>query len=821
MCVPIGTTGMQVYIPPIPPVPPTGSQVSTSVSGSTTYTTSTPQTSALTVNVDNATNVATTVTDGAVSDVTSAVQSAISQANLDSNQIALASAQTVAQALQSYAESVQNGVNSAFLGLGNVLNGVEQGLQTTLGSLGTTIGNQIFNALNPVSLDLSNVIIAITRQIGGLAGAIGQAVGAAIPAIIAAVTGAVSPSQAALQAISAEIGSSVAQLAQIGTDISGGFSGLDSTLTRLLTLWEGYNSPFVEAQTGYPDNGTLHEDLSSLAAQIAGIVSRSLQVSPKLSDRLTTICNGVDLEAALNKPVWDTSQPLWGLIPDYNKFLADLIIWVFSVLPIVQKVTQETRQRLDAQCPQDLLPPSTLVEAWVRGYLTEAQAKDEASKGNLGASRMDLLKDLATEQLSPSALTEAYYRGIITQDEYYTALAQQGYTGDQQVALQALGVSLLSTTELWDLARRGTIDNSTLDTALKSLRYDDAQRKALESLTYRPATMNEAIAGSASQLTLQQMGLNAFADGNAIPEFVQAAGAAEGLSTDAVAQRYFDHWNTGSVGAWITLYFRGQISLETLNAAFARQYIPQPLVTTLVESSRPLVQYRTIANMLRIGQLTVQQAGNLLLQHGYSPESVQLLITYAQRPGAASAAKKAQATHAVSLEIAKREYIDGSITENDYYQILLAHGYTIEGANAEIAVENANQAMLLRKENAQLVVDEYGSGLINEQTALAQLAALNLTVYELAKYTHKLKVFRVKQGKIPSETDLNYFLSHQIISSDTYKSQLVAQGYSDQAAGWFLQYRQAPAAASSTSGSATTAAPTGGQIAPPSSTLAP
>ena len=69
----------------------------------------------------------------------------------------------------------------------------------------------------------------------------------------------------------------------------------------------------------------------------------------------------------------------------------------------------------------------------------------------------------------------------------------------------------------------------------------------------------------------------------------------------------------------------------------------------------------------------------------------------------------------MSIGIAKREWIDGAISENDYYQILLEHGYTIEGANAEITVEAAQQAMLARKENAQLVVDEYGAGLIDEK----------------------------------------------------------------------------------------------------------
>jgi hypothetical protein len=203
--------------------------------------------------------------------------------------------------------------------------------------------------------------------------------------------------------------------------------------------------------------------------------------------------------------------------------------------------------------------------------------------------------------------------------------------------------------------------------------------------------------------------------------------------------------------------------------------------------------------MLRIGQIDVQTAGKLLMQHGYSAENAQLLITYAQRPGASSAAKKAQSLHAVSLGIAKREFTDGAITENDYYQILLQHGYTVEGANAEIAVEKAQQAMLVRKENAQLIIDEYGAGILTEQAALAQLAALGLTVYELARYTHKLRAFRVKAAKHPTEAELNDFRKNGIISDAEYTIQVHLLGYTEQVAGWFTEWRTSTSAAHASS----------------------
>jgi hypothetical protein len=450
------------------------------------------------------------------------------------------------------------------------------------------------------------------------------------------------------------------------------------------------------------------------------------------------------------------------------------------------------------------------VDAVWRGFISQADANDEALKQGFDLSRFKTLYDLQTHQFSPTDLAEAYYRKIISLADYQAALASQGFLPGQMDTLTALAVNRLPVDQLWRLRQRQLIDDPTLKTALASLQYDSAQQDALTALSFRPLNISEAIDGAASQAALSQIGLGGLASDTSVPEFVSVAGENEGLDAPTTAARWASHWNVGSIGSYITLYFRKQISLETLTAVMGKNFIPQELVTTLVEAARPIVQYRTISNMLRIGQIDTQTAGNLLLQHGYSPENAQLLITYAQRPGASAAAKKAAALHAVSLGIAKREFIDGAITENDYYQILLEHGYTIEGANAEIAVELANQAMLARKQNAQLVIDEYGAGLIDEQTALAQLAVLGLTVYELAKYTHKLRVFKVKSAKHPTEAELNDFRKVGIIDDKTYTAQLAMLGYSQQVAGWFTAWRTTSTTAAASTSVTPPPSPVGG-----------
>jgi hypothetical protein len=693
-----------------------------------------------------------------------------------------------------------NGTGSIADAISGVGSDIETGIQNTLGDIGTTIGNQIFNAINPATLELATIAATIARQLGGLAGAIAAAVAAIIPQILAAIQNPLGALAGVLGDIEKVLTGQIAGITtQVGT-IAATLGGLGTTLDTVLLHYELWNQQFVESQTGYPDGGSLHHDLSQIVAAIAGtLAGLAAQADVKLSDTLTAPCAGTYIEQALNAPF--SSQDLDnGVAAAFWRGFVKAVAWFVKIAPTWTNVYDLGKQNVNQNCPTQLLPLAALVDAVWRGFLSQSDASLEALKQGYDQSRWKTLYDLNTHQFTPAQLQEAFYRKIISLADYQAALASQGFLPGQMDTLTALGVNRLPIDQLWRLRQRQLIDDPTLKTALASLQYDSAQQDALTALSFRPLNISEAIDGAASQAALSQIGLGGLASDTSVPEFVSVAGENEGLDAPTTAARWASHWNVGSIASYITLYFRKQISLETLTAVMGKNFIPQELVTTLVEAARPIVQYRTISNMLRIGQIDVQTAGNLLLQHGYTPENAQLLINYAQRPGASAAAQKAKQLHAVSLGIAKREFIDGAITENDYYQILLEHGYTIEGANAEIAVELANQAMLTRKQNAQLVVDEYGAGLINEQTALAQLAVLGLTVYELAKYSHKLRVFKVKSAKHPTEAELNDFRKVGIIDDKTYTAQLSLLGYSQQVAGWFTAWRTASTtAAASTS----------------------
>jgi hypothetical protein len=761
------------------------------------------------VNVSNTTNLADNSASNAVQSVATAVNQGISDAANAANQVAQQTASQISTALNSTAESIQNGVNSAFTGIGDVITGVEQGINTTLGGIGGVIGQSINQALNPVSIGVSQILTQISSQIGGLAGSIGQAVAAIIPAIVAAVTGAVSPSTAVLIGIQNEIGQSINQLGQLGTDISGGLGSIDATLSRVLSGWETYNTAFVEAQTGWGLGENAHKDLSSIAAQLAGLLTSVITTGDvSLKDLLITSCPDPDLQATLNR-VWTAPNGIFGLPKLIGEVLVSVLGWVFYAFHAVQKYNEVKGQDVDAKCPSGLTSHGALVDAVLRGYLTYDQAAAEAARGNINESHFHLLKDLATHQFSPGELVESLYRGIVNQDSFSALLAAQGWTGADQQVLQALAVPQFRETGSGApnaLLQRGLIDNQAYDQILKSLNFDDAQRKALAQLAFRPQDLAEAISGGAAQDEFAALGRP---ETEVVPEYVQVAGASEGLDHDAISRRWEAHWTDGGVQPWLNLYFRGEATLQSLQAVMDRAFVPRGLQPAIVEASRPIPQFRTLGTMYRWGILTYDGLIAQMKRHGFSDADAVLFAKFYQSEGPLPAAKRANSVHAASLSIAKSEFKDGSLSEQEYYQILLAHGFSVEGANAEIAVENAAIATSERKIRAQYVVDQYGAGLIDEKQAVAELVILGLTPVELARYEHKIRAFRVSKAKIPSETDLHGMLKAGVITPTQYVDALESQGYIEGWAQSFLAWRSAPASSQTPAPATTSAAPTG------------
>jgi hypothetical protein len=256
-------------------------------------------------------------------------------------------------------------------------------------------------------------------------------------------------------------------------------------------------------------------------------------------------------------------------------------------------------------------------------------------------------------------------------------------------------------------------------------------------------------------------------------------------------------YNTLPASAWLSLYWRGQASLGELTEVLFRDKVPPELIANWIDSQRPLIPFRTVPAMLTAGLLSESDAIAYLQKHGYSLEDAVLLMKYATRQTKSSKAATASAQKGISEAQAKTAYEDGLIGRDQYLALLAAHGWDAAAAQLEVQLTDIALETRDRKQIGTDIVNEFQAGMIDQRTALQQLAQSGYTPAEQAAVLRKLTSARASKAKTPSEAELRAFAKADIITADEYQQNLVVLGYSPAWAAAFraLHFPIAPAPA--------------------------
>src|SRR5207237_4698318 len=175
--------------------------------------------------------------------------------------------------------------------------------------------------------------------------------------------------------------------------------------------------------------------------------------------------------------------------------------------------------------------------------------------------------------------------------------------------------------------------------------------------------------------------------------------------------------------------------------------------------------------------------------HGYDLKQVDALLKFALSKKPATVKVKAQVIHTTSVATARQFWEHGTISDEQYSQILAEHGYDSAHAALTIKLEKAQFALQERKEKATAIVDEALAGLISYDQAVARLTAENYTPVEISKYSRKLISLKRTNTKLPGEGELHHFLEKGIINLETYKTTMAAIGFSQFWVDAFAQWR--------------------------------
>ena len=650
-------------------------------------------------------------------------------------------------------------------------------VQNVIGPAITNINNIISNTIAPIFNTISDVfrqttalITAIQQDIkGGLDGILRlpQDISNGLTGIIGDVTRAVN-----------QIGIKK----QDGTSVFIGPDGKDSVWDRLSTIGHGVSilGGTGNVQIDFDKTVNLSEpDLSQAGA--AALAALGQEINSLVSDLLRggrSSLNVLATAAALSPTVLGIEVGTW-------------IGWwelIRSLDQMFEPFFDFAKEDLAAKAGLSKLPVGSVLEAWRRKLVTDHDLQEDLAVNGWNSGRIQVLKDLQQHLFDISTAIDLHHRGIINDSDFTLVMSRNGVTGEQQQAyleqhLKLFDVNLASTAFKW-----GLVDEQALDAVLKENRYTDTEITAYKATLLQRETVEDVI--QRERLTILYSGLGFSPESFATPsDDVLQAATRDGLDARTALDRWQSSFFVLPLNEWIVGYFRGIFTLRQLNAAMDYYRVPNGLRDVVVSARRALIPWRTIPTMLANGIIDEAYAKQQLSGHGFDLPAQEALLKFAAISH--KKAKTAASPDVLGLSVATaRSYFDmGTITPEQYKEILLAHGYDEQSATLSVQVETQHAGMLERKKLSADIVNEVIAGLLTIDQAMAQMDSNQFSAVEKSKALNSIHRNLKQSSKTPSEGELHSMAKAGAISLDLYRQGLGSNGFAQSWIDAFVKWR--------------------------------
>jgi hypothetical protein len=742
-----------------------------------------------------------------VSPLATAVQQGIDQGAKDASAIAQQTTQAITDSLNQFSNGLFGWVKSLW-----------DWLKTNIGTILSNVANALKDIgkalLDGIVQGLKDIGTFFTQTIGPILSRIGNAVEnialfyqqhiAPILNVIAAVERTVA---GAITAIEKDINSGLQGILRLPGDLANALSSIGNELIRAGRALQVTRKSDANVYFYGDEPGSFAAHIKALGDAVIGLAGTQVATTyAPGNETLTEPTLAQELPALLesmNTILFDVVKGIANLVTSptsINQILSITEIGLFTALagPLellamvyeIMKVPLETVGELAGERAREVAPlqkldPATLTAAWRRNLISTDTMNAEMLVQGYNGERSELLRRLTTYVEDAQTLVEYYYRGVVGVDDFNSGLADLGYTPPQIAALTEGSAALLDVATAITAYRRDEIEESTLDEVLTVNRHPGDQAKLIKALAFAPPNYQTAVAAEDTHRFLADVGLAEPTIDN-VPPSVRAAGKADGLADEAIAAQWLAQVNTLPATAWLNLYWRGMASRAEVAEALFRDHVPEALADNWIDSQRPLIPFRTVPALVTAGLLSDSDAIAYLQKHGYSLEDAVLLMKYATRQSKSTKAATASTQKTISEAQAKAAYTDGLIGRPQYLELLEAHGWSVEAATLEVQLTDIAIETKDRKQIGTDIVNEYQAGMIDQQTALQQVAQSGYTAAEQAAVVKKLTSAKSAKAKTPSEAELRAFTKADIITADDYQSNLVVLGYSE---AWAAAFR--------------------------------
>lgn len=491
-------------------------------------------------------------------------------------------------------------------------------------------------------------------------------------------------------------------------------------------------------------------------------------IAAYISDLQNKINTGTHWYDALGKDVYHILVALEFIVAQLKPMIAQAEIFANQANPV-----QPISANLAAQ-------------AVASNLLDDASGQAEANANGLSNDRWKLLTELAQQLLDPDSVVNAWIRGILSPQAAQAELERLRYTPDRINVLKELATFIPDMTLATAMYVRGAIDEPTLEGVLADLRWSPGDIAAWIQIMLEPASASEttkyqARAAEASKGFLAQS-LTTQVPPDVASQYFKTQRSNEQAKLDWLA-----HWQDIDIYAYLNALWRGLITRDTFNSAWASQNFPAEASQMFVDASRPLISFFYLVEMLAAGVYTHDEAAPYLSRYGFEPDVVDKIIKYAdfKQRGAATEQNTALAQLSVSTIVSL--YDKGILTGQQLLGALISHGYDEETAGLLVQLYETKTAATAQTQYADGLVAQVKAGLLDSQTAIDDLAGRGYTATQIASYQVRILDAKVANNKLPTEAQLNAMLKNGIIDEAMWLQTMQQLGFSALWAGNLLK----------------------------------
>ena len=387
---------------------------------------------------------------------------------------------------------------------------------------------------------------------------------------------------------------------------------------------------------------------------------------------------------------------------------------------------------------------------------------------------------------SPESIARTSFIAPEIHDRVVDAMKRSGLSPEDIELMFVSMYSLQNTEEITQLFWRGEITKDQAIIKMSELGYTPTRTAELMQLWERIPGLSDIV---------RYLGKEAFEPAmikrfGLLEDYPRAEtekwAAKQGLAPEWAEKEWIAHWRDIGVTPVLEALHRqfdapgyGKVDEAYVDSYMRLIEIPAPIRELVIKSAYSPYTRVDARRMHAMGVLADDELVDVYKAQGYDQQHAENMALFTVR-------YNSQEGKTFTREDVEKAYEDGDISFNDGGEMLVAAGYTVDYAAFILQRVNLEKERAKRTAATDIIKAKYLSHLVTEADTRTRLLAVGYVNSRASELLDTWNAQRINNAKLPSKTDLDKMLKHQIIREDEYRAEMTKLGYNEGYIKWYL-----------------------------------